>query len=134
MRRASNRGKILLSIACGILIGAFTAGTHWFIVPHDRALMVRLFMGDFIAALATVIVCLALQLWLEDMHFLNAMSGVTIVSELNHHVRSALFRLCLVVQKIGDRETSRLADEAVQQINAALRDATADAISGRHRQ
>jgi hypothetical protein len=133
VRRASNSGKIFLSIACGILVAAFTAGTHWFTVPHDHGLMVRIFMGDFVAALAAIILCLALQLRQEDTHFVNALSSVTIVSELNHHIRSAVFRLCLIVQKIGDRETSRLADEAVEQINAALRDATADAISGPRR-
>ena len=129
--RASTRGRISFSISCGILVGAFTAGTHWLLLPHDRALMTHLFMGDFISVLAAVIVCLAIGLRYEDGHFLDAMSCVTIVSELNHQIRSTLFPLCLAAQKIGDKETSHLADEAVERINVALREANADAISGR---
>ena len=131
MTRASNRGKFLISIFCGVVVGSFAAGAHWFVVAHDRALIARLFMGDFIGALIAVIVCLAIQLRQEDAHFHRAMSGVSIVTELNHHLRSAVFRLCLAVQKIGDKETSQLASQAVEQINTALRDATADVISGR---
>ena len=131
--RASTRRRIFLSISCGIVVGAFTAGTHWLLLPHDPVLMTHLFMGDFISALTAVIVCLALGLLYEDRHFLSAMSCVTIVSELNHQIRSTLFPLCLAAQKIGDKETSHLADEAVERINVALREANADAISGRGR-
>jgi len=39
--------------------------------------------------------------------------------------------LCLAVQKSGDKDASQLANEAVERINVALKEATADAISGR---
>jgi hypothetical protein len=58
------------------------------------------------------------------------MARTAIVSELNHHVRNAVFPLCLALQKTGDREAVLVANEAVDRINIALREATADAISG----
>lgn len=131
MKRASTRGKVFLSILSGIFVGAIIAGIHWFLVPHERLLMTHIFLGDFIASLATVIVCLALQLRQEEIHFASAMSRTAIVSELNHHVRNAVFPLALYVQKLGDKDASRVANEAVERINIALKEATADAIAGR---
>jgi hypothetical protein len=131
VRRSSNRGKIFLSIVCGILVGAVIAGIHWFLVPHEQLLLTHIMLGDLIAALTTMIVCLAIQLRQEEVHFANAMSRAAIVSELNHHVRNAVFPLCLYVQKLGDKDASQVANEAVERINIALKEATADAISGR---
>lgn len=131
MKRYKNGGKVLVSICCGILVGAAIGGIHWAIVPHDRELITHILLGDLVAALATMIVCLAIQLRQEEVHFASAMSRAAIVSELNHHVRNAVFPLCLAVQKSGDKDASQLANEAVERINVALKEATADAISGR---
>ena len=133
MTRTSNLWKIFLSILCGILVDVLSAAGHWFALPHDRALMTRVFMGDVIACFITVVICLAIQLRDEEVHFVGATSCVTIVSELNHDIRNAVFPLCLVAQKIDDQEMSRFADRALAQINVALREATAQAISGRPR-
>ena len=131
MKRASNGRKILVSIVCGLLVGAIAGGIHWATIPHERVLITHLFLGDLIAALSTIIVCLAIQLRQEEVHFASAMSRAAIVSELNHHVRNAVFPLCLAVQKLGDKDASQLANDAVERINIALKEATADAISGR---
>jgi hypothetical protein len=131
VKRYKNGGKILVSICCGVLVGAAIGAIHWTIVPHERQLMTHIFLGDLIAALSTMIVCLAIQLRQEEVHFASAMSRAAIVSELNHHVRNAVFPLCLAVQKSGDKDASQLANEAVERINVALKEATADAISGR---
>ena len=131
MKRASNGGKILVSSVCGLLVGAVAGGIHWATVPHDLTLVTHVLLGDLIAALSTIIVCLAIQLRQEEVHFASAMSRAAIVSELNHHVRNAVFPLCLAVQKLGDKDASQLANEAVERINVALKEATADAISGR---
>ena len=105
---------------------------HWATIAHDdRSLATHILLGDLIAALATTIVCLAIQLRQEEVHFASAMSRAAIVSELNHHVRNAVFPLCLAVQKLGDKDASLVATEAVERINIALKEATADAISGR---
>ena len=129
MTHASNRGKIFRSIACGLLVGALGAVMQWVMVPHDPALMTNLFAGDLVGGLGSMIVCLALHLQHEEALFVRALSCVAIVTELNHRIRSALFPLCLAAQKIDDSETSQLADETVEGISAALREATADAIS-----
>jgi hypothetical protein len=131
MKRATNGSKILISILCGLLVGGVAGGIHWAIVPHDPALLTHVFLGDLIAALSTIIVCMAIQLRQEEIHFASAMSRAAIVSELNHHVRNAVFPLCLAVQKLGDKDASQLANDAVERINIALKEATADAISGR---
>lgn len=131
MKRASNGSKIFVSIVCGLLVGAIAGGIHWAIVPHDRTLITHILIGDLIAGLSATIVCLAIQLRQEEVHFASAMSRAAIVSELNHHVRNAVFPLCLAVQKLGDKDASQLANDAVERINVALKEATADAISGR---
>jgi hypothetical protein len=84
-----------------------------------------------IAGMTAVIVALAIQLRHEEVHYQVAMERAAIVAELNHHVRNAIFPLSLALHKLGDANASRIADEAVERINIALRDATADAISGR---
>jgi len=130
--RGSNRSKISLSILCGLIVGGSALAIHWTTIAHDdKVLATHILLGDLIAALATMIVCLAIQLRQEEVHFASAMSRAAIVSELNHHVRNAVFPLCLAVQKLGDKDASQVANEAVERINIALKEATADAISGR---
>jgi hypothetical protein len=131
VKRASNGSKILVSISCGVFVGAIAGGIHWFTIPHDPLLVTHLLFGDLAAALSAIIVCLAIQLRQEEVHFASAMSRAAIVSELNHHVRNAVFPLCLAVQKFGDKDASQVANDAVERINVALKEATADAISGR---
>jgi hypothetical protein len=131
VKRSKNGGKIVVSILCGLFVGATIGGIHWATVPHERELMTHIFLGDLVAALSTIVVCLAIQLRQEEVHFASAMSRAAIVSELNHHVRNAVFPLCLAVQKSGDKDASQLANDAVERINVALKEATADAISGR---
>lgn len=131
MRRVSNGSKILVSILCGVFVGAIAGGIHWITVPHEQLLLIHLGFGDLAAGLSTIIVCLAIQLRQEEVHFASAMSRAAIVSELNHHVRNAVFPLCLAVQKFGDKDASQVATDAVERINVALKEATADAISGR---
>ena len=86
-------------------------------------------IGDLISALVAVLVCLALLLKFEEMHYRFAMERAGIVAELNHHVRNAVFPLCLAVQRLGDAESNRIANEAVERINIALKDAAADAFA-----
>jgi len=115
-----------------LIVGGSALAIHWTTIAHDdKVLQTHILLGDLIAALATMIVCLAIQLRQEEVHFASAMSRAAIVSELNHHVRNAVFPLCLAVQKLGDKDASQVANEAVERINIALKEATADAISGR---
>ncbi len=54
-----------------------------------------------------------------------------IVAELNHHVRNALFPMHIAVMRLGDTDSKKIADEAMERINIALKDATADALARR---
>jgi hypothetical protein len=131
MRKTRNGAKILLAILCGVIVAGFAAGIHFVTLPLDRTLMLHAVIGDVIAGLTAIIVCLGIQLRQEELHYRTAMERAAIVAELNHHVRNAVFPLCLAVQKSGDLDAIKTSNDAVDRINIALRDATADALSGR---
>ena len=128
---AQKRSKVLLSILAGLIVAVVTALVDLAVLPLQRGQVVHQLLGAFVAGLLTVIVCLAIQLRQEEVHYQTSIDRAAIVSELNHHVRNAIFPLCLAVQKVGDNESIKLANEAVERINIALKDATADALSGR---
>lgn len=132
MARNSNRGsKISLAVLCGLIVAIIAAGVHLATMSHDGTTIMHAFLGDFIAGLTAVVVCLAIQLKQEEVHYQTAIERAAIVAELNHHVRNAIFPLCLAVQKLGDGDSMKAANDAVDRINLALRDATADALSGK---
>ncbi len=132
MRRIRQREKKLaIAVLSGVIVALAAAAVHLATMPMDRVLMVHEFIGDFVAGLTTVIVCLAIQLKTEEVHYRTAIERAAIIAEVNHHVRNAVFPLCLAVQKTGDTESIRVANEAVERINIALKDATADALSRR---
>ncbi|MDT8070824.1 MAG: hypothetical protein ROO76_21900 [Terriglobia bacterium] len=131
MQRLSNGGKLGLAVLSGVIVGAIAAAVHLATIPHDPGTMLHALIGDLVAGLTTVVVCLAIQLRQEEVHYRNAIDRAAIVAELNHHVRNAVFPLCLLVQKMGDGESVKAANEAMDRINLALKDATADALSGR---
>lgn len=127
----SNAGKVGLAILCGFIVGAIAALVHLATVPLDRAISLHVIIGDLVAALAAIVVCLAIQLRQEEIHYRTAIERAAIIAELNHHIRNAVFPLCLTVQKLGDAESIKAANEAMERINLSLRDATTDALSGR---
>jgi len=83
-------------------------------------------MGDCIAGIVATLIFLALQLKHEETHYRVAMDKAAVVGELNHHVRNAMFPLCLAVQRLGDAEANRVANEAIERINIALKEAASD--------
>ncbi len=130
-RITRRRGKISVAVAGGLLVGAMAAVTHLSTMPLERAIILHSVVGDVIAALTAVVVCLAIQLRQEEVHYQTAMERAAIVAELNHHIRNAVFPLSLAVHKVGDANAISTAEEAVERINIALKDATVDALSGR---
>jgi hypothetical protein len=130
-RNGTRRGKIAVAIFCGLLVGVIAAGIHLATMPMERTVALHSLVGDFIAALTAVIVCLAIQLKQEEIHYQTSIERAAIVAELNHHIRNAVFPLCLAIQKGGDADSMKTAQEAVDRINIALKDATVDALSGR---
>jgi hypothetical protein len=131
MQRTKRVAKVRLAILCGFAVAIISTAVHIATLPPDRAILLHAGIGDFIAGLTAVIVSLAIQLRQEEVHYRTAMERAAIVAELNHHVRNAVFPLCLVIQKLGDAEAMKTANESVERINIALKDATVDALSGR---
>lgn len=132
MRRDFNREKKLgVAVLSGLIVALAAAGVHLTTLPIDRSIIVHELIGDFVAGLTTIVVCLAIQLRQEEVHYRTAIDRAAIIAEVNHHIRNAVFPLSLAVQKSGDPESIRVANEAVERINIALKDATADALSRR---
>ncbi len=129
MRTKKREKKVLTALMAGLLVWLISSGADFALLPIDRALLPRLFSANFIAGLITVVVSLVIQLRHEAVHYDVALARAAIVAELNHHVRNAVFPLYIAVQRVGDAEAKRIADDAVERINLALRDATADALS-----
>lgn len=130
MARTGRGPKISLAVLCGLMVSLIAIGIHFATVPHDVDFR-HIAIGDVVAGLTAIIVCLSIQLRQEEVHYRTAMERAAIVAELNHHVRNAVFPLCLAIQKLGNEEAIKTSNDAVDRINIALKDATADAISGR---
>jgi hypothetical protein len=121
--------KVLLALGSGFLVALTAFVVNMSNVAFDRGLFLRLAVGDIMAGLVAALLALAIQLRYDGVYYRFAMERAGIVAEINHHVRNAVFPLCLAVHSKGDPESDRLATEAVERINIALRDAMTDAFS-----
>ena len=126
-----NEHKLSIALLCGVIVFTVSAIVDLAVVPWpwEHNVLVHQLIGDFIAALVATMLTLALQLKYEEMHYRFAMERAAIVAELNHHVRNAVFPLCLAVQRIGDADSQRVSTDAIERINIALKDAAADAFA-----
>ena len=127
----TTRRKILLALLFGLLVSGVTIGLDLSFVRFDH-LLAHLVIAGSIAGLLTIIFTLALQLKQEEQHYLFAAERAAVLAEVNHHVRNAIFPLCVAVNRSGDPDASRLVTECVERINMALRDASVDATVGRY--
>lgn len=123
--------KILLALLFGILVSGVTIGLDLAFLRFEH-LAAHLVIAGSIAGLLTIIFTLALQLKQEEQHYLFAAERAAVLAEVNHHVRNAIFPLCVAVNRSGDPDASRLVTECVERINMALRDASVDASVGRY--
>jgi hypothetical protein len=126
LHRLSENGKASTAIFAGILVGISGAAVDLAVVPLSKDMLIHQLIGDFISALVAALLYLSLQLRTEGLHHRVAMGRAATVSELNHHIRNAVFPMCLAVQRTGDAESQRLSNEAVERINIAMRDAVTD--------
>lgn len=123
--------KVTKAIAAGVVVWLASSAAQYALIPMDLALVARHMVANSIGGLVAVIVTLAIQLKQEEVHYHVAMERAAIVAELNHHVRNAIFPMHIAVQRLGDADAKKIADDAVERINLALKDATADALSQR---
>jgi hypothetical protein len=122
---------VLNAIAAGALVWVASCAAHFALLPIDRATIAHELISNSIGALVAVILMLAIQLRHEEVHYRIAVERAAIVAELNHQVRNAVFPMHIAVMRIGDAEAKKIADEAVERINIALKDATTDALARR---
>ena len=123
--------KVLKAVAAGTLVWLLSSLTQLALLPIDRSLITRQLVANSIGGLVTVVVTLAIQLRHEEVHCQVAIERAAIVAELNHHVRNAVFPMHIAVQALGDADAKKIADDAMERINIALKDATTDALAGR---
>jgi len=126
-----NENRVLKAIAAGALVWLVSSAAQLVLLPIDRSMIGRQIIANSIGGFVAVIVTLAIQLNHEEVHYNVAMDRAALVAELNHHVRNAIFPMHIAVMRLGDAEAKKIADEAVDRINIALRDATADALARR---
>lgn len=118
--------KLGIALLGGLVVGGAATLVDFTVISFTRETLVHQMAGNVIACLVTILFLLAVQLHNEELHYRFAMERAAIVSELNHHVRNAIFPLCLAVQRTGDTEALRLSTEAVDRINIAMKDAATD--------
>jgi hypothetical protein len=122
----STATKIISSIFLGLIVTGFAAGTR-FLLTHDVSRLS--YVGDAIAGLVAMLIALALHLRYESQYYKFALERAVVFSEINHHVRNAVFPLCLAVQASGDQNSIRMSDEAIARLNMVLREAITDVFS-----
>jgi hypothetical protein len=93
------------------------------------ASIVHQLIANCITGLTTIVIALSILLRHEERHYRFAAERAAHMAELNHHVRHAVFPLCLAVQRSGEPESDRLTQEAMARLDIALRDAAVDANS-----
>lgn len=123
--------KITKAIAAGALVWLASSAADIALIPIDRLLIPRYAIANLVGGLVATVFTLAIQLKHEEVHYRVAMERVAIVSELNHHVRNAIFPMHVILQTLGNSDAKKISDDAVERVNIALKDATADALSGR---
>jgi hypothetical protein len=129
--RRKNERKVLKAVAAGILVWMMSSAAQLALLPIERSLIARQLVANSIGGLVTVVVTLAIQLRHEEVHCEVAIERAAIVAELNHHVRNAVFPMHIAVQTLGNADAKKIADDAMERINIALKDATTDALAGR---
>ncbi len=128
MKERTNVGTAVLG-GLAVLVAGTAVGVA--LMPHDRTTIVHLVIANCVSALITVVIALLNEVRQEESYFRVTAERVAHMAELNHHVRNAVFPLCLAVQKRGDAESDRLAQEAMARLDIALRDAAVDAYTGK---
>ena len=123
----STSRKIVIALTSGSMVTSSAVLIHTSL--GNGALAPHSFLADLIGGLVAVLFCLGLHLYYESQYYRFALERAAVFSEVNHHVRNAIFPLCLAVQKTDDPDGQRICDDAVNRINVALREAVTDVFS-----
>lgn len=122
----STSRKIVIALTAGAMSTSVAVLIHTLLGNTiDR----HTFVADLIAGLISAIFALGIHLYYESLYYRFALERAAVFSEVNHHVRNAIFPLCLAVQKGDDVNGQRICDDATNRINIALREAVTDVFS-----
>src|SRR3954470_17127844 len=123
----STSRKIVIALTSGSMVTCTAVLIH--IVLSNGVVAPHAYLADVIAGLVSVMFCLGIHLYYESLYYRFALERAAVFSEVNHHVRNAIFPLCLAVQKGDDANGQRICDDATNRINIALREAVTDVFS-----
>jgi hypothetical protein len=123
----STARKILICFLAGLVVTATSMYVRQFL-GNDIAPKLAL-IGDVVAGLVSMLITLAIYLHFESQYYHFALERAAVFSEINHHVRNAVFPLCLAIQKTGDPDGIRISQEAMDRINVVMREAVTDVFS-----
>ena len=123
----STSRKIVIALTAGAMVTS--SATLVRVLLGFGAASGRAFIADLVGGLISAIFALGIHLYYESLYYRFALERAAVFSEVNHHVRNAIFPLCLAVQKTGDPNGQRICDDAVGRINIALREAVTDVFS-----
>ncbi len=122
----STSRKIVIALTAGAMVTSVAVLIHTLLGnTTDR----HAFVADLIAGLVSAIFALGIHLYYESLYYRFALERAAVFSEVNHHVRNAIFPLCLAVQRYDDINGQKLCDDATNRINLALREAVTDVFS-----
>lgn len=123
----STSRKIVIALTAGAMTTSIAVLVHTWL--SNGGAQRNMFVADLIAGLVSAIFALGIHLYYESLYYQFALERAAVFSEVNHHVRNAIFPLCLAVQKTDDPNGQRICDDAVNRINVALREAVTDVFS-----
>jgi hypothetical protein len=113
-----------MALLTGVLV-AVTAALVRQLLNHEPS-AINGYVADGVAGMVSAFVSMGIHLSYESQHYKYALERAAVFSEVNHHVRNAIFPLCLAVQKTDDQNAAKICDDAVNRINSALREAVTD--------
>ncbi len=128
----SIKGKVLISLFTGILVAGSSTLTRMMLTNEFR--VGAAYVPEIIAGLVSILIGLSIHLNYEGQYYRFALERAAVFSELNHHVRNAVFPLCLEVHRTGDARSIKMSDEAIERINLVLREAVTDVFGERFTQ
>jgi len=122
----STSRKIVIALTAGAMVTSVGILMHTLLGGNvDR----HTYVADLIAGMISAIFALGIHLYYEGLYYRFALERAAVFSEVNHHVRNAIFPLCLAVQKGDDVNGQKICDDATNRINIALREAVTDVFS-----
>lgn len=123
--------KFLLALLAGCSVAAICVFMDEAVMRMGGSADLRALVPALFSGLVAALIFLGIHLRYEGLYYRFSMERAVIVAEMNHHVRNAIFPLCMAVQHQAGPAGDRLVHEAIERVNIALREALTDAVTGK---